>query len=86
MAGMNAWLASAVFLLLGLIPSGIVVSRGKPVERLVGLEMASIIGATSLLLLAKGFNRPSFIDLSLTLALVSVPGTLLFTHYLERWR
>lgn len=86
MAGMNAWLVAGSVLLLGLIPCGIAVSRGKPVERLVALEMASIETALAVLLFAKGFNRPSFIDLALTLALLSIPGSLLFVHYMERWR
>lgn len=86
MAGMNEWLAAAILVLLGLFPCGIVVARAKPAERLIAIEMAGMISSTALLLLAKGSNRPSFVDLALTLAIVSIPGTLLFAHYLERWR
>lgn len=85
MAGINDWLIAATVLIFGLIPCGIRVSRGKPAERLVALEMAGTLTALDLMTLARGFGQPSFIDLALALAFVSLPGFLLFVHYLERW-
>lgn len=84
--GLNMWLIAATALIVGLIPCGVVcVMARRSVDRLVALEMTTILSVLILLLLAKGFHRPSFFDLALTMALLSIPGTLIFVHYLERW-
>lgn len=82
---MNLWLFAAGLLILGLIPCGAVCLRGEAVERLAGLQMATLLTVMALLLLAQGFSRPSFYDLGLTLAVLSFPSGLLFAHFLERW-
>jgi multicomponent Na+:H+ antiporter subunit F len=38
-----------------------------------------------MVLLAEGFNRPSFYDLPLTLALLSFGGGMVFARFLQRW-
>jgi multicomponent Na+:H+ antiporter subunit F len=81
----NEWLVAAAIGLLSLIPCGIACARGAPVDRLVGLEMAGLIDAVILLLLAEGFHRDIFFDLALTLALLSFAGGLVFARFLERW-
>ncbi|MEA2508926.1 MAG: multicomponent Na+:H+ antiporter subunit [Actinomycetota bacterium] len=54
-------------------------------DRLVGLELASVIVCLILLLLAQGLHRPPFFDLALALALLSFAGGLVFARFLERW-
>jgi multicomponent Na+:H+ antiporter subunit F len=81
----NVWLIAALALLLGLVPCGIVVFRDPPMDRLVALELASVISSLVLLLLAQGFNRPPFFDLALALALLSFAGGLVFARFFERW-
>ncbi len=54
-------------------------------DRLVGLEGASVIATMTFMLLAEGFQRTAFYDLPLTLALLSFAGGLVFTRFLERW-
>ncbi len=82
---MNAWLVAATVLLVGLVPCGAVIVRGRIVEALVGLQMAGILQTVVLLLLAEGYHRPAFFDLALVLALLSLAGGLVFARMLERW-
>ena len=82
---MNVWLIAALALILGLVPCGVVVFREPPMDRLVALELASVISSLVLLLLAQGFHRPPFFDLALALALLSFAGGLVFARFFERW-
>jgi multisubunit Na+/H+ antiporter MnhF subunit len=54
-------------------------------QRLVALELAANIDVLILLLLAQGFDRDAYLDLSVALALLSLAGGLVFAHVLERW-
>jgi multicomponent Na+:H+ antiporter subunit F len=81
----NVWLVAALVLILGLIPCGMVTLREAPMDRLVGLELASVIISLVLLLVAQGLHRPPFFDLALALALLSFAGGLVFARFLERW-
>lgn len=82
---MNAWLISATVLLFALVPAGIITFRGSSMDRLVGLEMASILTTLTLMLLAQGFQRIPFYDIALAAALLSFGGGLVFVRFLERW-
>lgn len=83
---MNAWLASALALSLGLIPCAAVSLRAQDVmDRLAALEMASVLVSLVLVLLAEAMQRPLFLDLALTQALLSFGGGLVFARFLERW-
>lgn len=82
---MNAWLISALGLIFSLVPAAIVAFRGSPMDRIVGLEFASIITSLALMLLAHGFQRIPFYDIALAAALLSFGGGLVFIRFLERW-
>jgi multisubunit Na+/H+ antiporter MnhF subunit len=82
---MNAWLLAALALILSLIPAAIVGFRGDPMDRLIGLEFASIITTLTLMLLAHGFQRIPFYDIALAAGLLSFGGGLVFIRFLERW-
>jgi multicomponent Na+:H+ antiporter subunit F len=82
---MNVWLIAATVLLLGLIPCGVVCLTAPVMDRLVALQLAGVVSTLVLLLLAQGFQRPSYIDLALTLAVLSFTGGLTFARFLERW-
>jgi multicomponent Na+:H+ antiporter subunit F len=82
---MNVWLIAATVLLLGLIPCGVVCLTAPVMDRLVALQLAGVVSTLVLLLLAQGFQRPSYIDLPLTLAVLSFTGGLTFARFLERW-
>jgi multicomponent Na+:H+ antiporter subunit F len=81
----NVWLLAALALILGLVPCAIVTFREAPMDRLVGLELASVIVCLVLLLVAQGIHRPPFFDLALAAALLSFAGGLVFARFLERW-
>ncbi len=82
---MNAWLVAATALLLGLVPCGYVSIRGRTMDRLVALELAGVLTALIMVALAEGLDRPSLYDLALALALLSLPSTIVYAHFLERW-
>lgn len=82
---MNAWLWAAAAMLAALLPCGITVFRGDDADRLIGLEMTALIIILELVLLAEGIHRPSFYDLPLTLAILSLGGGLVFARFLQRW-
>ncbi|MCQ4042693.1 monovalent cation/H+ antiporter complex subunit F [Streptantibioticus rubrisoli] len=80
---MNAWLvASAVLLTLGLPPCLWQVYRRTPQERLAGLNLAATMCSAILLLFTEGFNRSSYVDLPLVLAVLAPAGTLVFARFL----
>lgn len=83
---MSPWLIAAAALLLCLVPCGFFIVRGAdPLDRLVGIELGGVLVVLALLLLGEGFQRSSFDDLSLAVALLSFPSGLAFTRLLERW-
>ncbi len=82
---MNVWLAAAAALMLGLVPCGIVIVRGRPLDQLVGLELATALLILILLCIAKGIERESSFDVALMLAVLSFPAGLVFARFYERW-
>jgi len=81
----NPWIVSAIVMLVAMIPCFVRCLRGDTMCRLVGLSAGSTMAAVILLLLAEGFHRVPFVDLALTLALLSFGGVLVFARFLERW-
>ncbi len=82
---MDIWLVAAGFLMIGLIPCGIVIASAPLMDRLVALEMAGVISVLIIMLLAQSYRQPSFHDLALTLSLLSLPAGLVFVFFFERW-
>lgn len=82
---MSPWLISAIVLIFGLIPCGLVALKGDPLNRLVGFEMAGIVIVLEMALLTEVMGNPNFFDLPLCLALLIFGGGLVFVRFLERW-
>lgn len=82
---MNLWIVFAGVMLLSLIPCGIVVFRGGFADQIVGLEMTSVLITLELVILSQAFHRTSFLDLPLTLAILSFGGGMVFVRFLQRW-
>ena len=83
---MNVWLVAATVLLLSLVPCAwVCFVKSSPIDRLIAYELASIIDTLIFLLLAQGFHRAVYFDLAVVLALLSLAGGLVFTHFMERW-
>ena len=82
---MNLWLTAAAALLPALAAAGWMAAIADLENRFVALELAATIAVFMLMLLSVGYDQPSFIDLGLTLVLLSFPGALAYAHFLERW-
>ena len=82
---MNFWTWAATAFLILLLPVGIAVARGRAMERLASLQLASVGGTVVMLLLSQGWGQEQFYDTALTLALLSVVAGFTFAHIHERW-
>lgn len=85
MAAVTIWFSAAGVLMLGFIPCTILAVRGRAVDRLIALEVASTLAVLTLLAIEQGLERQSFFDLSLALAVLAFPSTLLFARFYHRW-
>jgi multisubunit Na+/H+ antiporter MnhF subunit len=81
----NVWLLAGLAMMLGLIPCTIVALRGTLIDRLIGLELAAVLTVLALLTIEQGLERQSFYDLSLALAVLTFPSSLLFAGIFRRW-
>jgi multicomponent Na+:H+ antiporter subunit F len=82
---MNPWSAAGAAVASSLVLCAFVCLRGSPQQRLVGLEMTSMIVVISMVLFTVGFGRIPFIDLPLALAILSFGGGLVFVRFLRRY-
>lgn len=81
---MNVWIVTSVVTGVCLIPCAFNCLQGSVEKRLVGLEMTSIIAIILLVLLTMGYGRMPFIDLPLTLTILSFGAGLVFARFLEK--
>lgn len=81
---MILWLYAGAAVSAALIPCADMCLRGTPERRLVGLEMTSMIVTIAMVLFTIAFGRAIFIDLPLTLAIMSFGGGLVFARFLGR--
>jgi multisubunit Na+/H+ antiporter MnhF subunit len=81
----SVWLLASAALMLGVVPCALLAVRGNVVDRLVALELASVFTILALLTFEQGEQRQSFFDLSLALAVLAFPSTLLFAQVFRRW-
>lgn len=82
---MNLWLVSATLLVLLMLPCGWLCYRGSLLERFAALQMAQLFAVLIVLLLAEGYRRAIYFDLSLVLAVLSLASGLVYLRFLERW-
>lgn len=82
---MNVWFLATGVLLLALLPCALVAFRAEVLDRLVAVQLAGTLGTLAILTLAQGLGRSSIFDVALALALLCVPGTLVYVYFLERW-
>lgn len=82
---MTAFVVAAIGMLVAVIPSGIVLVRGKLMEALVAYEFISSVAVIVLILLAQGFQRPAEFELPVVLAVLLFGSGLVFVRSLERW-
>ena len=82
---MNHWLIATVLLLPPLLAPLYVAVRADANNRLVAMQVASTLAALIIALMTFAFDQSSFIDVALALTLLAVPGTYLYTVFMERW-
>ena len=85
MAGVSPFLIASIAMLLALALPGWVAVRGSLAQRLVALELCSVVTALALVCLSLAFGQPSFLDVAVALVVLSLPGTLVLIVSLERW-
>jgi multisubunit Na+/H+ antiporter MnhF subunit len=85
MADMSAWLIAAVAFLPAVGVAVIMCARGNLGERLAAAQLASSLAVLLLVILTFALDQASSMDLALTLALLSLPATLLYALFVERW-
>lgn len=81
---MNPWVLTASVTGAALIPCAWTCLRGTAEKRLVGLEMTSLIITVVLVLLTIGYGRLVFVDIPLTLAILSFGAGVVFARFLEK--
>jgi multicomponent Na+:H+ antiporter subunit F len=79
------WLLTALALSPPLLLAAIAAGRTTVRYRLVAVEMATSLTIIMLIVLSFAFGQASSIDLALTVALLTLPGTLLLALFEERW-
>ena len=82
---MTVWTIAAAALLATLLPAGYRLLRGSIVSRLVGFQFFSTITMLLLLILPTAIGRSDLFDGAVALAMVSIPGTMVFVFVYLRW-
>jgi multisubunit Na+/H+ antiporter MnhF subunit len=82
---MNQWLVAAIALVPALMVPLWVAARGSTANRLVAVQLATVLACLDVIVFSFASDQPSIVDLSLALGLLSLPGTVLLAHFLERW-
>lgn len=81
---MNVWLWGTTFLLLGFVPCGWIALRASRIDALVALQVAGTLATLALVLMAEGFERPTYMGVALALVFVAPVGSLLFARFMGR--
>jgi len=79
------FVAAAIGMLVGIVPCGIVLFKGKLMEAVVAYELISGVIVMVLVLLAEGFRRSGEFELPVLLAVLLYGSGLVFVRSLERW-
>ena len=82
---MTNWMVTCIALLPALAIPVVAALRGSTAHRLAALPLAGSVATILLVLVTFVFDQSSFIDIALCLALLTLPGTLAFALFLERW-
>jgi multicomponent Na+:H+ antiporter subunit F len=82
---MTPWVFTIIALLPPFALAVFYASRGGSGSRLAALQLACALTGFMLIAFTFAQDEPAFIDLPLSLALLSLPGTLLIALFFERW-
>lgn len=80
---MNPWLLGDIVLVgIGLPVAIWIGSRGNAVDRLIGLEVAGVVGTLALMAFAQAVVQPSYLIVPTVAVVLAFAGTLVFTRLL----
>ncbi|MEU6258451.1 MrpF/PhaF family protein [Streptomyces sp. NPDC047043] len=80
---MNGWILAATVGLAGGLGAALWgVATGPLRRRVVAQNLSTALACPGMLLLSQGYQRPSYVDLGLVLALLGPVGTLVFARLL----
>lgn len=82
---MTVWMLATIAMLPALAVPVVIACRDSTANRLVAVQLAVSLTAQILILMTFAFDQSAFVDLPLTLALLTLPGTLIMALFLERW-
>jgi multisubunit Na+/H+ antiporter MnhF subunit len=82
----NRWEIASLVIIAALLPCLAVAAFASAAAALAAVEVASVLAVTALMLLSQGFHRQPFIDLAVTLAILSTVGSLTFARLMEQER
>jgi multicomponent Na+:H+ antiporter subunit F len=85
MANVNPWFIIVLAIMPAFAVAVFAGIRGNAASRLVAVQLASSLAGLVLIAMTFAFDQPAFIDLPLSLAVLTLPGMLLLTLFLERW-
>ncbi|MBP7228074.1 MAG: cation:proton antiporter [Longilinea sp.] len=79
------WSVILALISLALIAAFIRLVRGPYLpDRVVALDLISVLAMGFIIAYAVRFNQPNFLDVAIVLALITFLGTVAFAYYLER--
>jgi multicomponent Na+:H+ antiporter subunit F len=79
------WTIIFLFLAIGFIAAFIRLARGPHLpDRIISLDLMSVMAIGFFVAYGVKNNQPSFLDVSIILALITFLGTVAFAYYLER--
>ncbi len=82
---MTPWMLATLALLPAFAIPVVSACHGGTAGRLVAIQLATSVAMLILVLMTFAFDQSAFIDLALTLAFLTLPGTLVIALFLERW-
>lgn len=77
-------IAAGILIVFGALPGLYLASRGAPAARLVGLQLAGVTTVLILTALALADGQSSYLIVPLTLSILLVTGTLVFTRLIRQ--
>lgn len=80
---MNEWEVVAAILTACLVACSAVAALASIADALVALEVGGSLASATLMALSEGLQRQPFVDLALTLSMLSLLGALAFARMLE---
>jgi multisubunit Na+/H+ antiporter MnhF subunit len=82
---MSPWLIAFMLCVPALGIGALGALSGRFAQRLAAAELTVCLGTLMLVLASFAWRQDGLIDLALALGLLAIPGTLVITHFFERW-